>query len=354
MSDSSPDTKPEHQFGSSQTRQGPSHALAIVAYDGMQALDLAGPHEVFDAANRVADASGHPGLRYRLQVIGPEGTHVTTESGLRLMADPLPDPFELSEPIDTLVIPGGDSARTADEDHPVVRWAANVAPRIGRLACVCTGAFIAANAGLLEGREITTHWARGKELARRYPEITVRQDAIYIEDHNRPGAVWSSAGVTAGIDLALAMVESDLGTEVAQEVARWLVVFLRRPGGQSQFAPTVWSKRSTDGPIRQAQDLIDLDPAQIESMAALAAEVGLSSRHFARRFQSEIGVSPARYLEQVRISAARQHLESTTDGVAIIAERCGFGSAETLRRVFQRRLSVSPDDYRRRFAAIHN
>ncbi len=334
------------------------HTIGIVAYDGIQALDLTGPHEVFAAANRVAEAMGHPGRRYRLRVIGPPGSSITTESGLRLMAEPFPDPT--SAEFDTLLIPGGDSALIVDRDHPVVVWVAAAGATVERLACVCTGAFVAAAAGLIDGCTVTTHWARAGRLARDYPSLTVDRDAIFIEHHRRSGfesesesqsgTVWSSAGVTAGIDLALALVESDLGTEVAQEVARWLVVFLRRPGGQSQFAPTVWSKRSADGPVRRAQDLIDLDPARIESVAALAAEVGLSARHFARRFQTEIGVSPARYLEHVRVSAARQHLESSDDGLSAIAERCGFGSAETLRRVFHRRLSVSPDDYRRRFA----
>ncbi|MGI9597204.1 MAG: GlxA family transcriptional regulator [Acidimicrobiales bacterium] len=329
-------------------KKNPIHRLSLVAYDGMQALDLTGPHEVFASANRVADGLGRPGLRYEPTVVGPAGTAVTTESGLRLVADPPP---RSTGRIDTVLIPGGDSAPTLADDHPVVRWVAEAGKAAPRLACVCTGTFVAARAGLLDGRRVTTHWARADRLAHRYPEIEVERDAIYIEDRliaDRP--VWTSAGVTAGIDLALAMVEADLGTEVAQEVARWLVVFLRRPGGQTQFAPTVWSTRSEQGPIRQAQEIIDLDPAAVRSIAELAAAVGLSARHFARRFQAEIGVSPARYLEQIRVTAARQHLETSDDGLAVIADRCGFGTAETLRRVFHRRLNVSPDDYRKRFA----
>lgn len=317
--------------------------MLILAYDGIQALDLTGPHEVFASANRVADGLRRTGMRYRLRAVGPNEFHVTTESGLRLVVDPLPEP---TEPIGTLLIPGGDSALTIEATDPIVAWASQAGPNAERVACVCTGAFVAAEAGLLDHRRVSTHWARADRLARLYPNLTVDGDAIYIHD----GTVWSSAGVTAGIDLALAMVENDLGVEVAQEVARWLVVFLRRSGGQTQFAPAVWSKRSPDGPIRRAQDLIDLDPAGVGSIAKLASTVGLSARHFARRFQTEIGVSPARYLEQIRVTAARQHLETTDDSLAVIAGRCGFGTAETLRRVFHRRLSVSPDDYRRRFA----
>ncbi len=327
---------------SKSARNNSDHQLVIVAYDGIQALDLTGPHEVFASANRVADGLAKPGIRYRLRIVGPSEPSVTTESGLRFLVDPLPtNPTT----IDTLLVPGGDSALTVGADSPVVRWVADAGRAAKRLACVCTGSFVAAEAGLLDGHRVATHWARANRLARDHPAVTVESDAIFVQDRQ----IWSSAGVTAGIDMALAMVEADLGTEVAQEVARWLVVFLRRPGGQSQFAPTVWSKRSGDGPVRRAQELIDLDPSAVSSVAELASEVGLSARHFTRRFQAEIGVSPARYLEQVRVAAARQHLETTDDGLSTIAARCGFGTAETLRRVFHRRLSVSPDDYRRRF-----
>jgi transcriptional regulator GlxA family with amidase domain len=329
----------------------PEHSIVVVAYDGIQALDLTGPHEVFAAANRVADTWSHPGPRYNIRVVSPTGATITTESGLRLAADPADTGRTLrSTTIDTLIIPGGDSALDIDQHDPVVAWVVEAGAVTKRLACVCTGVFVAAKAGLLDDQRVTSHWARTDWLAASYPNLTVEPDAIYVHDNTANRPVWTSAGVTAGIDLALAIVESDLGTEVAQEVARWLVVFLKRPGGQTQFAPTAWLKHATDGPIRQAQDLIHTDPARISSMAELANDVGLSARHFARRFQSEVGVSPSNYLEQVRLSAARQHLETTDDGLAVIAERCGFGSAETLRRAFHRRLHVSPDDYRRRFA----
>ena len=322
------------------------HVIWFVAYEGVQALDLTGPHEVFAAANDVADSLKTDGLRYDLRVITPSDTEtlIETDSGLRLVAEPWPVEGECPH---TLLIPGGDGARVRTDDL-VTEHVRRVGAKVGRLACVCTGAYVAAQAGLLEGRRVATHWAHTRALANEHPSLDVDGDAIYTVD----GHIWTSAGVTAGIDLALAIVEHDLGSKVAQEVGRWLVVFLHRAGGQSQFAPTVWSARSDDGPVRQAQDLIDRDPAAVESVAALAAAVGLSPRHFTRRFAEEVGQTPARYLENVRVAAARQHLERGDDGLAVVAERCGFGTSETLRRVFQRRLGVSPDTYRKHFTAV--
>lgn len=210
---------------------------------------------------------------------------------------------------------------------------------------ICSGAFVAAAAGLLADKRVTTHWARGPALARRHPELDVDIDPIYVRD----GDVWTSAGVTAGIDLALAVVEHDHGSVVAQTVARWLVMFLRRPGGQTQFATPVWSDRATLDPIRRAQDLIDAEPADDHRVGRLASRVGLSERHFARLFSAEVGLSPAQYVIAVRVEAARAALESTRDTVGTIARRCGFGTAESMRRTFAQRLGVSPDQYRRRF-----
>ncbi len=347
------------------------HTVVFLAYPGVNALDLTGPHEVFAAANELADHLGAGGLRYRLVTVGAADTadtadtegrtgegcqttnkpvSVTSESGLRFAVDPLPHPSEMKGTVDTLLIPGGRGSRNLDPDGPILDWVGRIGADAGRIACVCTGAFVAADAGLLTGRRVTTHWAWARSLADRHPDVEVDLDAIYRLDNDGDRPVWTSAGVTAGIDLALAIVESDLGAALAQGVARWLVVFLRRDGGQSQFAPTVWASRAGDGPIRRAQDLIDRDPAAVCSIAQLAADVGLSARHFTRRFTAEVGQSPARYLEQVRLAAARHQLEVTDDGIAVVAGRCGFGTGETLRRVFHRRLGVSPDAYRRRFS----
>jgi transcriptional regulator GlxA family with amidase domain len=216
------------------------------------------------------------------------------------------------------------------------------------VATVCTGAFLAAEAGLLDGRRVTTHWAHADRLASEYPALTVDPDPIYLRD----GKYWTSAGVTAGIDLALALVEDDLGVEVAQTVARWLVMFLHRPGGQSQFASPVWVPRAERSTVRAVQTLVEASPGADHRMPALADAASMSVRHFARVFTSEVGETPGRFVEGVRTEAARRDLETTDDTLDVIARRCGFGTAETLRRSFKRRLDVTPDAYRRRFRLV--
>ncbi|MGH9018296.1 MAG: GlxA family transcriptional regulator, partial [Acidimicrobiales bacterium] len=217
-----------------------------------------------------------------------------------------------------------------------------------RLATVCTGAFLAAEAGLLDGRRVTTHWAFADQLAADFPSLEVDADPIYIRD----GKFWTSAGVTAGIDLALALVQEDLGVEIAQTVARWLVMFLHRPGGQTQFASPVWVPRAERSTVRAVQSLFEAAPGGDHRLPALAAAAAMSVRHFARVFTAEVGETPGRFVERVRLEAARNDLETTDDTLDVVAARCGFGTAETLRRAFQRRLTVSPDAYRRRFRVV--
>ncbi|MEV0389693.1 helix-turn-helix domain-containing protein [Nonomuraea sp. NPDC050643] len=213
------------------------------------------------------------------------------------------------------------------------------------MTSVCSGAFLLAAAGLLDGRRVTTHWARTRRLAREYPAVTVDGDPIFVRD----GHVWSSAGVTAGMDLALALVEDDLGREVALTVARHLVMFLRRPGGQSQFSVALWSAQPATDPVRAAVAAIHADPGARHGIGDLAAHAGLSPRHLQRRFTAELGVPPGSYVERVRVEAARCALAESDDPVEVIARRCGFGTAETLRRTFHRRVGVAPSDYRDRF-----
>jgi transcriptional regulator GlxA family with amidase domain len=319
----------------------PVRHVVIVAFDGIQPLDAVGPHEVFSSATRVMAAHGRTG-GYRVTLASLGGGPVRAESGLELGTAPLPGP---TERIDTLILPGGSGAQVAATDDAVRSWIREVAPRSRRVATVCSGTYLAAEAGLLEGRRVTTHWARAEELRAAYPAMTVDPDPIYIRD----GALWSSAGVTAGIDLSLALVEDDLGVTVAQTVARWLVMFLHRPGGQTQFASPVWVPRAERSAIRAVQSLIEAAPDGDHRVPALAAAAAMSERHFARVFTEEVGETPARFVEQVRLEAARHELETTTDTLDRIAARCGLGTAETLRRVFQRRLAVSPDAYRHRF-----
>jgi len=323
--------------------------VVIVAFDGVQPLDVTGPHEVFAGANEALTSMSATAMfpkapRYRLQVVSVEGGFVVAESGLRLGADPLSSAPR--GPIDVLLLPGGAGVNTACDEQRLVDFVANAAPRARRLVTVCSGTFLAAASGLLDGRRVTTHWARAKELQSTHPAIDVDADPIFVRDGN----VWTSAGVTAGIDLALALVEDDHGAEVAQLVARWLVMFLRRPGGQTQFATPVWNERPAHGPIRAAQESIDADPGADHRVTVLAERVGMSERHFIRCFNSSVGATPAQYVSAVRTEAARRALESTPDTVEAIARRCGFGTGETLRRTFARRLGVSPDVYRQRFS----
>ena len=314
--------------------------VVVVIYPGVQSLDAVGPSEVFAGATRVAAAHGSAGYSVRLVSVG--GRAVRAGSGLVLGGEPSSGP---DERIDTLVLPGGDQARGARADIALLSWVATTAPRCRRVASVCTGAFLAAEAGLLDGRQVTTHWAFAGQLAADYPSLRVDVDPIYLQD----GKYWTSAGVTAGIDLALAMVEDDLGAVVAQTVARWLVMFRHRPGGQTQFASPVWVPRADRSAVRAVQDLVESAPAGDHRLPVLAAAAAMSVRHFARVFADQVGETPGRFVERVRLEAARRELETTSDTLEAIAARCGFGSAETLRRAFRRRLDVTPDDYRRRF-----
>lgn len=319
----------------------PRHVV-IVAFAGMQSLDAVGPLEVFNSAGRIR--AGDDG--YRVSLVSVDGGIVECESGLGLSTLPLV--AVTTEPIDTLVLPGGDGVHAARADRRLIEWIASTAPRCRRLASVCTGTFLAATAGLLDGRTVTTHWAGARRLAEEFPALTVDADPIYTRD----GSVWTSAGVTAGIDLALAMVEDDLGSDVAQTVARWLVMFLHRPGGQTQFAAPVWVPRAERSTVRAVQTLVEAAPGGDHRLPALAAAAAMSVRHFSRVFMAEVGETPGRYVERVRTEAARRELETTDDTLDVVAERCGFGTAETLRRAFQRRLAVAPDSYRRRFRVV--
>jgi transcriptional regulator GlxA family with amidase domain len=316
----------------------PPPVVAVLTFRGMQVLDATGPHEVFSGVNALVDQPA-----YDVRIVSERGGAVASESGLALLTDPW---SALPRAVHTLIVPGGPATRTMTAESAEVRWLASVAPRAERLATVCSGTFVAACAGLLDGHRVTTHWRFAERLQRIYPALTVDADPIYINE----GHLWTSAGVTAGIDLALAMVEADHGCDIAQAVARDLVMFLRRPGGQSQFAAPMWTERATDAPVRAVQLHVDANPGDDLGLAALAARAAMSERHFARLFTRQVGVTPARYVERVRIEAARRRLERDDTTTSVVAKECGFGSAETLRRAFHRHLGVSPDDYRQRFA----
>ncbi len=318
--------------------------VVIVAFPGMQSLDALGPLEVLAGATQSLTARGQSG-GYEVTLASTGGGIVRCGSGVGLDTVRLPDP---ATRIDTLVMPGGDGAKGARGDQRLLAWIEAVAPRCRRVATVCTGAFLAAEAGLLDGRRVTTHWASAKRLAAEFPALQVDPDPIYIRD----GRYWTSAGVTAGIDLTLALVEDDLGVEVAQEVARWLVMFLHRPGGQTQFASPVWVPRAGRSSVRDVQSRVEADPEGDHRVPTLAEAAAMSVRHFTRVFTDQVGETPGRFVERVRMEEARRQLETTDDTLDVIAARCGLGTAETLRRVFRRRLDVSPDAYRRRFTVV--
>ncbi len=316
--------------------------IVITAYPGVQPLDIVGPHEVFAGANSVLDYRESDSARYELVVAALTPGPISGESGLAIVA---PHSFPRSGAVNTVLVPGGNGVYAATGNPDLVRAVKRLARRADRIATVCTGTFLLAATGLIDGRRVTTHWSRAERLADEYPALDVDADAIYFNDGN----LWTSAGVTAGIDLALALVEHDHGSDVAQTVARHLVMFLRRPGGQSQFAAPVWD-RPTDKPaIRAAQDLVNLNPAGDLRVGSLAAAINMSERHFTRVFAAEVGEPPAKYVERVRVEAARRCLEERNTPITAVARSCGFGTAETMRRSFLRRVGVAPDDYRRRF-----
>jgi len=322
--------------------------VVVIAYPGVQPLDAIGPIEVFAGATRVARALGRDGS-YRVTLASTDGQVVRSQSGVGLATVSLPDvgpPH--GERIDTLLLAGGDGVHEARQDARLVAWITDAAPRCRRVATVCTGTFLGAQTGLLNGRRVTTHWASAERLATEFGDLSVDADPIYIRD----GKYWTSAGVTAGIDLALALVQEDLGVEVAQTVARWLVMFLHRPGGQTQFASPVWVRRAERSTVRAVQTLVESAPGGDHRVPNLAAAAAMSVRHFTRVFTAEVGETPGRFVERVRLEAARVDLETTNDTLDVIAARCGFGTAESLRRVSRRRLGVAPDAYRRRFRTM--
>jgi transcriptional regulator GlxA family with amidase domain len=280
-------------------------------------------------------------------VVAREAGLVRSGSGLAVQAD---HGVGDADPggVDTLVVAGGGGVDEASQDAALVDWIAAAGAAARRVTSVCSGVFLLAAAGLITGRRVTTHWSRAAQLAREHPELAVDCDPIFIRD----GRVWTSAGVTAGMDLALALVEDDLGRDAAHAVAQELVLFLRRPGSQSQFSVPLWSAQPSTGPIRAVVSAVHAGPGAHLAIGDLAARAGLSPRQLQRRFTAELGVPPGEYVERVRIEAARRALAGGDDPVEVVARRCGFGTAETLRRAFHRHLNVAPSEYRDRFRSM--
>jgi transcriptional regulator GlxA family with amidase domain len=315
-----------------------SRVVAIVVFDGVTLLDVAGAGEVFVEANRF-------GADYTLKIASVDGRDVTTSIGTRLGVT---DSISSIDSADTVLVAGSDHLPRRAIDPALVEAVRSVSASARRMASICTGTFILAQAGLLSGRRATTHWHDARLLARAFRDVTVEPDAIFVRD----GDVFTSAGVSSGIDLALALVEMDYGTELVREVARWLVVYLKRAGGQSQFSVLVEADPPPQSPLRAVIDAVAANPANNHSVKSLADRASLSTRQLTRLFQSELGMSPARYVELVRIDFARGALESGRS-VAETAGMAGFGSIETLRRVFVSHLGISPKAYRDRFRTAY-
>jgi transcriptional regulator GlxA family with amidase domain len=306
--------------------------ILIVLFDRVQCLDVTGPLEVFTHAD------------YRVRTASLGGVMVRSSSGLRMVPD---QDLRGAGPADLLLVPGGPGSR--ESDPALVAWLRQHARGSKRLASVCTGTFLLAEAGLLDGRRVTTHWSYSGTLATRFPALDVDPEPIFIKDGN----VITSAGVTAGIDLALALVEEDQGRDVALRIARGLVVFLRRPGNQAQFSAQLAAQVASREPLRDVQQWITENPEADLSVEALAARASLSPRQFARAFAAEVGMTPGRYVDRVRLESARRRLEDTSDGVEQTARACGYGTAESMRRAFIRVLGTSPAEYKNRYGGNH-
>jgi transcriptional regulator GlxA family with amidase domain len=317
--------------------------VAIVAYPGVQTLDVTGPLEVFAGAQTLIERSGRRARGYSVEILARGRAPLRSSSGLTLV--PHAAIGQATGPLDTLLVAGGEGHLAACADGELIRWIARASTRARRVVSVCTGAFLLAEAGLLDGRRATTHWAFAAELARRHPSVAVDAEPIFVRD----GRIWTSAGVTAGMDLALALVEDDLDREAALLIARQLVLFLRRPGNQAQFSATLAAQQPAREPLRDALRYLLENVAADHTVETMAARASMSPRHFARTFRSETGVTPARYVERVRLEAARRLLEDSAEPLATVARSCGFGTAETMRRTFIRSLGVGPAEYRRRF-----
>ncbi|WP_454083563.1 GlxA family transcriptional regulator [Georgenia sp. Marseille-Q6866] len=311
------------------------HRVGIVVFDGMTLLDASGPAEVFHHA----DPSGE---HYDITYVSPAGGTVVASSGMALAGTIAADDIA---PLDTVLVAGGRHLASGPFDAALLAAVQRLADGAQRVASVCTGAFVLAELGYLDGRRATTHWRHAHVLARLYPRVQVEPDVIHVRD----GRYLTSAGISAGIDLALALVEADLGVDTARETARELVMFMQRPGGQTQFSSVLQTPPARAPQLRSLMDAVLAEPAAEHTVATMAAMAGVSQRHLHRMFRTELGTPPGRWLEQVRVDVARTLV---LDGHTLtrVAQLCGLGSDETLRRAFARHLGTTPSNYRARFS----
>lgn len=321
-----------------------TRTVAIVIFAGCEILDATAPVEVFDMANRILSDQGAERPGYRIMLLAERSGHVETSSGVRMVADSW---LDVADEIDTLIVSGGpdDALRRAVTDRALISRIKETGLQVRRLVSVCSGAFLLAEAGMLDGRRATTHWMDTERLGREYPQVQVEPDAIFVRD----GFVATSAGVTAGLDLALSLVEEDFGKALALAVARRLVMYLKRPGGQTQFSTHLRNQMVTGGSVSTALTWLEDNFRTKITVDDLAERAGMSPRNFARSFLRETGTTPARYIELIRIEQAMQLLEDIHRPLAGIATECGFTSTEQLRRAFQRNFGINPLEYRERF-----
>lgn len=305
--------------------------IALVVFPGFQLLDAAGPIAAFEIAERFAPDA------YTLEILAAHAGATPSSAGVAFAADALHD-----GPFDTIMIAGGDGTRSLPDLAEIVGWLRRVAPTARRVTSVCSGAYLLAEAGVLDGRRATTHWGRSDDFARRYAQVRLEPDRIYVRD----GHVWTSAGITAGIDLALALIEEDLGGDIARSTAQQLVVHQRRPGGQSQFSGLV-ALGAVDGRFGTLMDWMREHLAEPLPVERLAARCAMSPRNFARAFAAEVGATPAKAVERLRLEAARSHVEGGREPIDSVAEKVGFGDPERMRRAFLRAFGQPPQALRR-------
>jgi len=323
--------------------QAEPRLVVMLVYPGVMAMDVFGPLEAFASANIIA---GRP--LYRLAIAGKTTALIETSLGLPIV--PSVALADVEGPVDTLLVSGGFGQSQASCDQQLIAWLKESRLRARRCGSICTGAFVLAAAGLLDGRHATTNWAMADELSRRYPQVTVEVDRIFVRD----GSVYTSAGVTTGIDLALALIEEDHGRTMSLRVARALVAYLKRPAGQSQFSNHLLAQFAASPAVRQAQEWALEHLAADLSAKALAKRAGMSERTFRRAFAAETGETPRDFVERIRVDAARSLFEEAQSPVQVVARRCGFATVDNLRRAFVRRLGVTPQQYRQRFRLADN
>ncbi len=321
--------------------------IVQIIFQEAQALDITGPVEVFAQARKFLLHDGQTKQpAYETILISTDGQPVTMSSGIRMLPDMSFESFSSTyQMVDTLVISGGNGVKAVQNNKQFINFIKNHFTKSRRIASICTGTFALAKTGLLNGKRATTHWDSCRKLADEHPEIIVEPDMIFVKDEN----IYSSAGVTAGIDLALALVEEDFGREIALKIAKQLVVFMKRQGGQSQFSTTLAQQHITRNDLQDTLDWMKHNSHKEFTIETLASRAAMSERNFARIFKRNIGMTPGKYIEKMRVEVAVQLIESSNDNFGAIAEKSGFSSEEMLRRAFIKQLNVLPNIYRKRF-----